>query len=137
MNRSLEKLAGEEPALGEETGDEADDQPKSFSELLWVSCTPVALCQWFSHRKDHQPPKDRDMDSGDRMTGEPRASLSVMEPGFEEQPAVPSAAPRYELLEYKSAGALKMLETEIEGGSSKNRGRKGGSDEIASITRPF
>src|ERR1700761_3037293 len=39
MNKSLEKLAGEEPSLVEESEDDERYEPRSFIEFLWISCT--------------------------------------------------------------------------------------------------
>ncbi len=127
MNRSLEKLAGEEP------GDDEEHQPRTLRELLWVSCTPVVLFQWL-FRSRHKPrPEEHDTEDGDWLKGEPQISLTGIKQPWQSQPQSYEAALRDGLSDSEGDRGLKVFETAFERGSAGTSDRRGGSDEIVRI----
>lgn len=127
MNRSLEKLAGEEP------GHEEDHQPQTFFELLWISCTPVVLYQWLFRNRGQPSSEEYDMDVGDWTTGEPRISSVGTQQTFNDPPRA-HGADRGGLPESKEDGGLKAFETEVMRSLAGSSDGRDGSDEIERIT---
>ncbi len=132
MNRSLEKLAGEEP------GHDEEHQPRTLRELLWVSCTPVVLWQWLFRGRHKPRSEEHDMGDGDWLRGESRRSLTGKQQTFHDQPQVREAEPRDGLYESWEDGGLKVLDIEVMKGLAESSNREGdgggGNDEIRKIT---
>ncbi|OAL26342.1 hypothetical protein AYO22_04260 [Fonsecaea multimorphosa] len=137
MGRSLEKLAGEEPRAleGEEASDEDENtHPKSLLGSMWVSCTPVVLCQWIFRGRNHATAYN-DIDAGQGTLSGERVSLSRMAAGNEASPSKP-IVPRGDPPDQQDDGGLKILETEIERISGESSDRRGhdDADDIRQIT---
>jgi hypothetical protein len=132
MNRSLEKLAGEEPYPGEDSGEEGDDRPASSLESLWVSCTPVVLYQWLCQRR--MPSSQRvGFSIGGEGNQSERISLSRLGRGHDLPPAERDSYDGV-LPAPKSDQGPKVLETELGRISGESSDRRARSDEIVMIT---
>ncbi|KIW66035.1 phosphate:H+ symporter [Phialophora macrospora] len=133
MNRSLEKLAGEEPYPGEDSGEEGDDRPASFLEFLWVSCTPVVLYQWLFCQPSMPSSQSASFNIGGEGNQSERISLSRLGLEHDVSPAQKDSSERV-LPVPKADDGLKVLEREIGRISSESSNRKPRSDEITRIT---
>ena len=131
MNRSLEKLAGEEPTLSEGLEDEKDDEPKSFREYLWVSCTPYVLCQWLFTRRATDVSEEAPLEGGEGETSE-RISLSRLRPPSTDSLGQRDSAEAM-LPGFKADEGLKVLESEIDRISGESSDRRSPDDEIRRI----
>lgn len=122
MGRSLENLAGEEPAALDDEEDEGVSlQSKSFLERTWVSCTPVELYRWVSRRRRSRLVKDC---GGERASSQVLKSLKQSSGGIHENPAD-------ELADWKFNGEVKMFEaTTNEGAGERSRTDRRDDDEI-------
>jgi hypothetical protein len=128
MNRSLEKLAGEEQSLGEDSEDDDGYEPRSFLEFLWISCTPIVLCQWLFHRQNPGSSGESDIGDGKGGTGE-RISLSrfaVANDGLSERRDSGDGM----LPEPKAGGGLKVMRSEIDRTSGESSDCRSHADEI-------
>lgn len=125
MGRSLENLAGEEPEDHEET------PTGSWLEIMWVSCTPVVMWEWFWYRQLRQTPTE---DDGVETVAVEQISLPKPE-GCSPSSEGDRLGLRSDLPETQVHGGLHILEGEFEKTSSGSPDRRDPGDEIERVTQ--